>query len=159
MHILLINILRKNKLLICYQFGFRSGYSVKHVPSSLMELIRKALDEDKFACGILIDLQKVFSTVEHNILLSKLYHCGVKGAPHQWFKSYVTGRQQYTTINHQNSSWSSISYGVPQVSVLGPMFTTLLITHTFYMQVISIIPSIIDSLNIWTIQSVLTSLI
>ena len=104
MHILLINILRKNKLLICYQFGFRSGYSVKHVPSSLMELIRKAVDEDKFACGIFIDLQKVFSTVEHNTLLSKLYHCGVKGAPHQWFKSYVTGRQHYTTINHQNSS-------------------------------------------------------
>ena len=104
MHILLINILRKNDLLICYQFGFQSGYSVKHAPSSLMELIRKALDEDKFECGIFIDLQKVFSTVEHNILLSKLYHCGVKGAPHQWFKSYVTGRQQRTTINHQNSS-------------------------------------------------------
>ena len=60
----------------------------------------------EFACGILIDLQKAFNTVEHNILLSKLYHYGVKGAPHQWFKSYLTSKQQYTTINHQKSSLS-----------------------------------------------------
>ena len=101
MHICLVNFLRKNKLLFCHQFGFRNGYSVNHALTSLTELIRRALDEDKFACGVFIDLQKAFDIVDHNILLSKLYHCGVKGTPHQWFKSYLTGRQQYTGINHQ----------------------------------------------------------
>ena len=103
MLICLINFLRKNKLLFCYQSGVRNGYSVNHTLTSLTELISKALDEDKFACGIFIDLQKAFDTADHNILLSKLYHYGVKKAPHQWFKSYLTGRQQYTTINYQTS--------------------------------------------------------
>ena len=84
--------------------------------------MRKALDEDKLTCGVFIDQQKAFHTVDHNILLSKLYHYGVKETPHQWFKSYLTGRQQYTTINHQKSSLSNIKYGVPQGSVLGPLF-------------------------------------
>ena len=113
MHIRLVNFLRKNKLLFCYQFGFRNGYTVNHALSSLTELIRKALDEDRFACGVFIDLQKSSDTVDHNILPSKRYHYGVKGTPHQWFESYLTGRQQYTRINHQKSSLSNIKYGVP----------------------------------------------
>ena len=92
MHIRLVNFLRKNMLLFCHQFGFRSGYTVNHALTSLTELIRKALDEDKFSCEVFIDLQKAFDTVNHNILLSKLYPYGVKGTPHQWFKSYLNGR-------------------------------------------------------------------
>ena len=114
MHICLVNFLRKNKLLLCHQFGFQNGYSVNHALTSLTELIRKARHEDNFVCGVFIDLQKVFDTVDHNILLSKLYHYGLKGTPHQWFKSYVTGRQQYITISYQKSSLSYIKYGVPK---------------------------------------------
>ena len=59
-------------------------------------------------------------------VLSKLYHYGVKGAVHQWFKNYLTGSQQYTTTQAQQttqtkSSLSSIIYGVPQGSVLGSL--------------------------------------
>ena len=68
MSIRLVNFFRKNKLLFCYQFGFQNGYSVNHALASLRELIRKTLDEDKFACGVYIDLQKAFDTVDHNIL-------------------------------------------------------------------------------------------
>ena len=125
MHIRLVSFLRKNKLILFHQLSFRNGYSVNHAVTSLTELIRKALDEEKFACGFFIDLQKVFDTVDHNILLSNLYHLGVKGTPHQWFKSYLTGRQQYTTINHQKSSLSHIKYGVPQDSVLEPLLFVL----------------------------------
>ena len=90
-------------------------------------MIGKALDEDKFACGVFIDLQKAFDTVDHGILLSKLNHYGVRGASYQWFKSYLTGRQQYTTIAHLKSDLRSINYGVPQGSVLRPILFLLYI--------------------------------
>ena len=82
LHICLVNFLRKNNLLFCNQFGIQNGYSVNHDLTSSTKLIRKALEEDKFACGVFIDLQKAFDTVDHNILLSKLYHYSVKGTPH-----------------------------------------------------------------------------
>ena len=85
-------------------------------------MIRKSLDEDKLACGVFIDLQKAFDTVNHGILPSKLNHYAVRVAFYQWFKGYLPGRQQYTTITHLKSDLCGINYGVPQGSVLGPVF-------------------------------------
>ena len=127
MHTCLTNFLQDNKLFFSHQFGFRNGYSTSRASTSLTEMIRKALDEGKFACEVLIDLQKAFDTVHHDILLSKLNHYGVRGASYQWFKSYLTGRQQYTTIAHLKSDLRSINYGVPQGSVLGPILFLLYI--------------------------------
>ena len=100
MHTRLTNFLRISKLLLSHQFGFRDGYSTNHALTSLTEIIRKTLDEDKFACGVFINLQKAFDNVDHGILLSKLNHYGVRGVSYQWFKSYLTSRQQFTTIAH-----------------------------------------------------------
>ena len=127
MHTSLTNFLQVNKLFFFHQFGFCNGYSTNHALSSLTEMIREALDEDKFTCGIFIDLQKAFDTVDHGIFLSKLNHYGVRRACYQWFKSYLTGRQQYTTIAHLKSDLCSINYGVPQGSVLGPILFLLYI--------------------------------
>ena len=105
MHTRLINFLRINKLLFSHQFGFRNGYPTNNALTSLTEIIRKALDEDKFAGGVFIDLQKAFDTVDHGILLSKLNHYGVRGVSYEWFKSYLTGRQQFTTIAHLSQTF------------------------------------------------------
>ena len=61
---------------------------------------------------------------QHLTLKALLYHYSVKGPPHQWLKSYITGREQYTTINHQNSSLSNIKYG----SLLRPLLFLLYIS-------------------------------
>ena len=127
MHTRLRNFLQINKLLFSHQFGFRNGYSTNHTLTSLTEMIRKALDEVKFAWGVFIDLQKEFDTVDHGILLSKRNHYGVRRASYQWFKSYLTGRQQLTTIAHLKSDLCSINYGVPQGSVLEPILVLLYI--------------------------------
>ena len=107
--------------------SFRQNFSTTHALINLTENIRQALDQGKIGCGIFVDLQKAFDTVEHEVLLSKLDHYGVRGLTNNWFKSYLTGRKQYVSINGYNSSLSSIAYGVPQGSVLGPLLFLLYI--------------------------------
>ena len=103
------------------QFGFRQKYSTTHALISLTEDIRKNLDKGNIGCGIFVDLQKAFDTVEHDILLAKLEHYGIHGLANEWFRSYLSNRKQYVSINGHESSLASVLYGVPQGSVLGPL--------------------------------------
>ena len=103
------------------QFGFPANHSTNHALLSLTEKIREALDNSDFACGIFIDLQKAFDTVDHQILLKKLENYGVRGLANNWFNSYLTNRQQFVSINGFNSTNRVMHYGVPQGSVLGPL--------------------------------------
>ena len=70
MHIRLTNFLRKNKVLFSYQLGFRNKYSTNNALINLTEMIRNALDNDNFACGVFIDLQKAFDTISFMIMIS-----------------------------------------------------------------------------------------
>ena len=84
-----------NNLFYPLQFGFRQNYSTAHALISLTETIRKYLDEEKFACGIFEDLKKAFDTIEHDILLTKLEHYGVRELANDWFKIYLSDRKQF----------------------------------------------------------------
>ena len=84
-------------------------------------MIRNALDKGNFACDVFIDLQKVFDTVNHGILLSKLNHYGIRGVAFDWFKNYLSDRTQYKAINNKRSEIQNIKYGVPKGSILGPL--------------------------------------
>jgi len=53
----------------------------------MTETIRRSLDNKKYGCGVFIDLQKAFDTVNHKVLLSKLEHYGSRGCALQWFQS------------------------------------------------------------------------
>ena len=79
-------------------------------------MTHSALDNDQFVCGVFINLQKEYNTVDHKTLLSK-----IKGIPYEWFKSYLTNRQQFTAVNNQLSELSSNEFGVPEDSILGPL--------------------------------------
>ena len=69
------------ELIIFYkiQYGFRKSHSTNYALVELTEKKRKALYSGKFACGIFADLQKAFDTVNYEILLNKLKHCGLYG--------------------------------------------------------------------------------
>ena len=105
------------------RFDFRQNYSTTYGLISLTETIRKYLAEGKFkkdnSCGIFVDLQKAFDTVEHNILLTKLEHYGVRGLANDWFKSYLSDRKQFVSIDGHDSDLAPVLYGLPQGSVLG----------------------------------------
>ena len=79
------------------QFGFRSKHSTAHALIEITERIRKALDDDMAACGIFIDLQKAFDTVNHEILIDKLDYYGIRGVSNNWFKSYLSNRSQFVS--------------------------------------------------------------
>ena len=121
MYTRIVKFFNNNNLFYLFQFGFRQNCSTMHALISLTETIRKYLDEGKFACGIFVDLQKAFDMVEHDILLTKLEHYGVRGLANDWFKSYLSDRKQFVSINGHDSNLASVLYGVPQGSVLGPL--------------------------------------
>ena len=66
-------------------------------------------------------MQKAFDTVDHQILLAKLHHYGIRGVSNDWFKSYLSNRNQYVSINGYESGLAAINCGVPQGSVLGAL--------------------------------------
>ena len=103
------------------QFGFRKSHSTSHTLINIVERIRKTLDEGNFACGVFVDLQKAFDTVDHSILISKLNHYGIRGIANNWFKSYLSNRSQFVSISSSKSTIKIIPHGVPQGSVLGPL--------------------------------------
>ena len=109
------------------QFGFKKKTSTGHSLIEITEQIKESIDSGKFGCGIFIDLKKAFDTVNHDILLKKLEHYGVRGTMLSWFESYLKGRKQYVFYNGESSSIMEITCGVPQGSVLGPLLFLLYI--------------------------------
>ena len=83
--------------------------------------IRTHLDAGKNVLGLYLDLKKAFDTVDHSILLKKLYHYGVRGMAHNILASYLHNRKQCTYVNGTFSNYLNINTGVPQGSVLGPL--------------------------------------
>ena len=117
----LSNFLDINNLIYSFQFGFRSKYSTTHALINLTESIRQSLDEGSFGCGIFVDLQKAFDTVDHKILLHKLDYYGIRGICNDWIKPYLSDRNQFVSINGYNSYLMPVGCIVPQGSVLGPL--------------------------------------
>ena len=111
----------KHNVLYKYQFGFRKGFSTDMALIEIVDNIKTAIDNNKFVCGIFLDLTKAFDTVNHQILLDKLHHYGIRGIVHKLFKSYLSNRKQFVKINNCESECKTTTCGVPQGSVLGPL--------------------------------------
>ena len=93
-HRQLYGFLEFNNYLYTNQFGFRNLHSTNHALITITEKIRKAIDNGEITCSVFLDLQKAFDTVDHEILLSKLKHYGIREVRLKWFKTFLTERHQ-----------------------------------------------------------------
>ena len=175
----LISFFEKYNILSPAQFGFRPGKSTADALIRMTNLIYEALNDMTNLINIQIDLRKAFDVVDHAALMCKLFFYGIRGAQLEFFKSYLSGRQQYVGVNDKISSLKPISIGVPQGSILGPIlflvfindmpncsnrFTPTLFaddsTFSFecrnYQENIPIINSELAKINDWTNQNRLT---
>jgi hypothetical protein len=123
----LTNYLNAHNLITPQQFGFRSGHSTLHPMTLLLNKVTKALNDKKHSIIIFCDLKKAFDTCNHSILLKKLQRLGIRDTELEWFKSYLTDRKQFVTIDSIDSTLLTILTGVPQGSILGPLLFLLYI--------------------------------
>ena len=114
-----------HKLITQQQFGFRQGYSTEMAITDLQNMLQNILDDGYFTCCIFLDLSKAFDTVNHRILLDKLYSYGIRGNMHKLLTSYLQNRKQFTVCNNIKSQINTIVCGVPQGSTLGPLLFSL----------------------------------
>jgi len=94
---------------------------------NMHELITEAIDGNRYSIGIFLDLAKAFDTIDHSILIKKLYVYGIRGLPLQWFKNYLSERYQQVQCNGTLSQLKLVKYGVHQGSNLGPLLFLLYI--------------------------------
>ena len=123
MYIRMIEFAEQYNILYCCQLNYSTSHDLIH----LMNRISSAIDQRETTVGVFLDLSKAFDTLDHQILFTKLEHYGIRDVALQWIKSYFSCRQQFVQINQTCSSMQTIKCGVPQGSILGPLFFILYI--------------------------------
>ena len=120
-HTRLSHYLNAHGLLNQSQYGFLKNLSTDQAILELQDRIVKSIASKKWCSGIFLDMSKAFDTLNHDILLSKMFHLGIRGTPLQWFKNYLYARCQYVEYKQKKSENLNVLCGVPQGSILGPL--------------------------------------
>ena len=114
--------LLENNLMEEFQSAYRKGHSTETALLRVQSDILHGIDQGKAAYLILLDLSAGFDTIDHEILLKYMEaHLGIGGTVLNWFRSYLCNRKQSVVIDGVASQPSTLKYGVPQGSVLGPV--------------------------------------
>lgn len=172
----LVNFFGRENIINVNQFGFQRGKCTYDAIANFTEYLYENLNLKKHIVGVFIDLRKAFDTVKHDILLRKLYVYGIRGLAHRWFESYLSNRTQCVRIGSFKSKSLSVTSGIPQGSVIGPLLfliyindlprisenahftlfaddTTIAFAHSNYSDAVSTMCSYLERLNEWTINN------
>jgi len=112
----------ENNLYYDSQYGFRKKHSTEHALIEFTDQIITSLDNNETPTSIFIDLTKAFDCLDHDILLHKLKHYGLEDKALKLCTHYLTNRKQYIKLPEASSDLLNIDTGVPQGSILGPLF-------------------------------------
>ena len=119
--------LNENNQIFTSQYGFRSGHSCQDAIAELVGEIIRTKDMGCHTIGVFLDLSQAFDTLEHKVLLEKLYKYGIRGIGLEWFGSYLTNRKMRvkcmvsSTQKNEYSDYMDVKYCTPQGSCLGPL--------------------------------------
>ena len=120
------------------QHGFVKGKSTTTAIFEYLEHVLKSLDDRELIIGLFLDLSKAFDCVDFEILITKLYRYGIRGLPLRLIENYLHNQKQYISLITQDGEMRSdirdVNIGIPQGSILGPLFFLiyvydLVITH------------------------------
>ena len=142
MYTRMISFLETHKILICNQFGFPRSHSAYMALMVVINEITWALENGEHVLCILLDFSKGFDTVNHDVLLNKLNHYGIRGNALEGFTSFLSDRRQYVTYNGCSLSTKYIKCGVPQGSKIGPLLFLLYMNIYIYTHISMIYSSI-----------------
>ena len=120
-HKRLMNYLEKFSILSENQYGFRKKKDCLQAATMLWKKIQSNWKSKVKTNCIFVDFKKAFDSVDHKILLQKLYHIGIRGITHKLLEHYLTDRYQFVKIEDKCSTIKPIIRGVPQGSILGPL--------------------------------------
>ena len=123
----LYDYLENNSILHKQQYGFRAKNSTTQAILHFLQYLYNHIDSDNIVFSLFLDFRKAFDCLNHEILLSKLNTCGVPGIALDWFRSHLTNREQYVSINNVDSNPRVIQCGVPLGSILGPLLILIFI--------------------------------
>ena len=112
--------------------AYRKSYSTQQVIIRLLEEWREKLDKNLIVGAVLMDLSKAFDCIPHDLIISKLAAYGFKRETLKLIYCYLKGRKQCVKINNTYSDYNEIISGVPQGSILGPVFFNLSINDLFF---------------------------
>ena len=123
----IIDFILKHDVIHPKQYGFIKGRSTEQAMLDITLKIIDAIENRIFSIGLFLDLSKAFDSISHKILLKKLSYYGIRGVPLRLIQSYLENRFQYVVYNDSASNLQTVTYGVPQGSVLGPLLFLLYI--------------------------------
>ena len=117
----MFNFLKDREFFTSYQSGFLPGDSTVNQLTYLYNTFCKALDNGLEVRVVFFDISKAFDKVWHRGLIFKLEQAGIRGDLLLWFSDNLQGRRQRVVLPGAESDYSTISAGVPQGSILGPL--------------------------------------